>query len=436
MLNVVVDPSQSGSCLRSDVARLSGQSPGDIRLIFAGREICDDHSIKDLELAEHTVIHAVPAIGRDNSEEAGRPGLEAVLNSGVERSLVNSTGVEVEGNGTEDSMQGWKSCFHTFCKNHCRSVQRGRLRVRCNRCKDDAFLVTQDPSCWEDVLLPGRISGSCHVLGCGGHKAEFYFKCGGHSASIQDNISPLPLVRSNTRRAICITCEDVLNPVLVFPCAASHTMCLECFSQYCRLGLDERRFIHHSEVGYTLPCPAGCMDSFISDAHHFLVLGKEQYARYKRFGAEEYLLQEGGVLCPSPGCGAGILPDLDDRRVVCQQGGGLGCGFIFCRECHNAYHDGECNRPGAPQEVRGRPGSEVNPERERQARWEREESERTIERTSKPCPKCKVPVERNGGCMHMTCSRAQCKFEWCWLCGIPWNSDCLQDHWFGTGMLG
>ena len=36
------------------------------------------------------------------------------------------------------------------------------------------------------------------------------------------------------------------------------------------------------------------------------------------------------------------------------------------------------------------------------------------------CPKCKSLFEKVSGCQHMTCSI--CKYEWCWVCGMPYHS--------------
>ncbi|ELW63278.1 E3 ubiquitin-protein ligase parkin [Tupaia chinensis] len=57
-----------------------------------------------------------------------------------------------------------------------------------------------------------------------------------------------------------------------------------------------------------------------------MMLPPLQYGRYQQYGAEECVLQMGGVLCPSPGCGAGLLPEPGLRKVTCEAGSGLGCG--------------------------------------------------------------------------------------------------------------
>jgi ariadne-1 len=55
------------------------------------------------------------------------------------------------------------------------------------------------------------------------------------------------------------------------------------------------------------------------------------------------------------------------------------------------------------------------------------ESMNWILANSKPCPKCKRPIEKNQGCMHITCT-PPCKFEFCWLCLGAWS-----DHGERTG---
>lgn len=117
----------------------------------------------------------------------------------------------------------------------------------------------------------------------------------------------------------------------------------------------------------------GCDDSLIKELHHFRLLGDEQvifnllnkqchfalftqnapdspvlsqYGRYLQYGAEECLRAIGGLMCPSPGCGAGLLPPDCSRRVECDRK--VGCGFIFCRDCREAYHEGACPTAQAP----------------------------------------------------------------------------------------
>ncbi|KAL1263368.1 hypothetical protein QQF64_006107, partial [Cirrhinus molitorella] len=286
------------------------------------------------------------------------------------------------------------------------------------------------PCCWDDVLLPNRIHGVCQSQDCEGSVAEFYLKCAAHPTCDNDSSAALDLIMPNTRRVPCIACTDIMTPVLVFQCAERHVICLECFHMYCVTRLNERQFIQEPLVGYSLPCAAGCPDSLIKEVHHFRVLGDEQYERYQRYAAEECVLQMGGVLCPAPGCGAGLLPVDDGRRVGCELGNGLGCGFIFCRDCNAEYHEGPCRQRTDTAAGSALQGYIVDEEAALRARWE-QASQETIAETTRPCPKCQVPVEKNGGCMHMVCLRPQCKFEWCWLCRVEWNRECMGNHWFG-----
>uniref|UniRef100_A0AAA9TQT1 E3 ubiquitin-protein ligase parkin n=2 Tax=Bos TaxID=9903 RepID=A0AAA9TQT1_BOVIN len=257
---------------------------------------------------------------------------------------------------------------------------------------------------------------------------EFFFKCGAHPTSDKETSVALNLITTNSRDISCITCTDIRSPVLVFQCTHRHVICLDCFHLYCVTRLNDRQFVHDPQLGYSLPCVAGCPNSLIKELHHFRILGEEQYNRYQQYGAEECVLQLGGVLCPGPGCGAGLLPEPGQRKVSCEPGHGLGCGFVFCRDCKEPYHEGDC---GAVIEASGTvtQAYRVNEKAAEQARWE-EASKETIKKTTKPCPRCHVPVEKNGGCMHMKCPQPRCQFQWCWNCGCEWNRACMGDHWF------
>ena len=43
-----------------------------------------------------------------------------------------------------------------------------------------------------------------------------------------------------------------------------------------------------------------------------------------------------------------------------------------------------------------------------------ETNEYWLQMNTKPCPKCKTPIEKNSGCMYMDCRK--CGHGFCWLC--------------------
>ena len=47
-------------------------------------------------------------------------------------------------------------------------------------------------------------------------------------------------------------------------------------------------------------------------------------------------------------------------------------------------------------------------------------TEEWIELSTRPCPKCKTRIEKNGGCNYVQCSR--CGFAFCWVCGDDWKT--------------
>ncbi|XP_074844787.1 E3 ubiquitin-protein ligase parkin isoform X2 [Carettochelys insculpta] len=438
--------------LKEVVAKRQGVPADQLSVIFAGKELRNDLTLQKCDLAQQSIVHIIQRPPDNDQKRAGSEIANAVdLLGSMEKEPESLTRVDLSSSvlptysvglavvlDTKDnsiSLPAEKSgavsynSFYVFCKSFCQAVKPGKLRVRCSTCKEGALTLTRGPSCWEDVLIPNRITGTCQFQNCNGGVAEFYFKCGAHPTSDSETSVALNLITTNRHCIPCITCTDIRSPVLVFQCLHRHVICLDCFHLYCVTMLNDRKFIHDPALGYSLPCVAGCPDSLIKELHHFRILGEEQYNRYQRYGAEECLLQMGGVLCPTPGCGAGLLPEPEVRKIVCEPSNGLGCGFVFCRECKEEYHEGECSTLRSTQEAIARKGYEIDEHAAMQARWE-EASRETIMKTTKPCPSCHVPVEKNGGCMHMKCPRTHCKFEWCWNCGLEWNRTCMGDHWF------
>lgn len=81
--------------------------------------------------------------------------------------------------------------------------------------------------------------------------------------------------------------------------------------------------------------------------------------------------------------------------------------FVFCKNCHQGYHIGECHSSSSDYfNSTGREYS-VNFDRIADAKWD-EASNIAIKVLTKPCPRCRTATERAGGCMHMVRTRQHC----------------------------
>ncbi|PMD40388.1 hypothetical protein L207DRAFT_633426 [Hyaloscypha variabilis F] len=82
-------------------------------------------------------------------------------------------------------------------------------------------------------------------------------------------------------------------------------------------------------------------------------------------------------------------------------------------------HEEQLRRARAEQQAEARRmREELEMAHKREAIKKRQEEERlslqTVQVTTKPCPGCRWPIEKNQGCSHMTCIK--CHAEFCWVC--------------------
>lgn len=208
---------------------------------------------------------------------------------------------------------------------------------------------------------------------------------------------------SNVKEVVCGICFDNYPSHVMVTVACGHPFCTTCWRSYISTSIND------GPGCLTLRCPdPSCGAAIGQDMVDMLasVADKEKYYRYL---LRSYIEDNRKTKwCPAPGCDSAIEYVLGSGSydVTCS------CAYSFCWNCTEEAH-----RPVDCETV---------------AKWIMKNSAESenmnwILANSKPCPKCKRPIEKNQGCMHMTCT-PPCKFEFCWLCLGAWS-----DHGERTG---
>ncbi|ONM16393.1 putative E3 ubiquitin-protein ligase ARI8 [Zea mays] len=178
--------------------------------------------------------------------------------------------------------------------------------------------------------------------------------------------------------------------------ACGHPFCSTCWRGYISTAISD------GPGCLMLRCPdPSCAAAVGQDMINSLAADddKEKYGRYLR---RSYIEDNRKTKwCPAPGCEYAVefVMGSGSYDVNCN------CSYGFCWNCTEEAH-----RPVDCATV---------------SKWilknsAESENMNWILANSKPCPKCKRPIEKNQGCMHITCT-PPCKFEFCWLCLGPWS---------------
>ncbi|XP_058181591.1 probable E3 ubiquitin-protein ligase ARI8 [Rhododendron vialii] len=201
-----------------------------------------------------------------------------------------------------------------------------------------------------------------------------------------------PVVRfPNAKELTCGICFESSPLDRISSAACGHPFCDECWRAYMSTS------INGGPGCLMLRCPEPSCGAAIGQDMIDRLVSEEDKERYAHYLLRSYIEDNPKTKwCPGPGCEYAVefVVGSENYDVFCP------CSYGFCWNCTEEAH-----RPVDCGTV---------------AKWvtkNNAESENTnwILAYTKPCPKCKRPIEKNHGCMHMTC-RAPCRFEFCWLC--------------------
>jgi len=210
----------------------------------------------------------------------------------------------------------------------------------------------------------------------------------------------------DTRRKYetCAVCFDQYPVTDMCAARCRHYYCKNCWQGYIHAAVD------NGPACLDLRCIDPDCKAVVSRSIIDEVVDEQHSEKYKRYSVRSYVEDNRKLAwCPAPDCtyAAESLVEAPGEAldVFCN------CGNTFCFNCGEEAH-----RPADCQIVH---------------KWMLKNSAESenftwILANTKPCPKCKRPIEKNQGCMHITCS--QCRHEFCWLCSGPWS-----DHGERTG---
>ncbi|XP_060045824.1 cullin-9 isoform X2 [Erinaceus europaeus] len=206
-----------------------------------------------------------------------------------------------------------------------------------------------------------------------------------------------------TRPDHCPVCVSPLEPDSSLPSlCCRHYCCKSCWNEYLTTRIEQNLVLNCT-------CPiADCSAQPTGAFIRAIVSSPEVISKYEKALLRGYVESCSNLTwCTNPqGC----------DRILCRQGLGCGttcskCGWASCFTCSfpEAHYPASCGHMSQWVDDGGYyDGMSVEAQ-----------SKHLAKLISKRCPSCQAPIEKNEGCLHMTC--AKCKHGFCWRCLKSWK---------------
>ncbi|CAH9077407.1 unnamed protein product [Cuscuta europaea] len=212
------------------------------------------------------------------------------------------------------------------------------------------------------------------------------------TVGLLENPTQLP----SDKEITCGICFEMCPRAGISSVACGHPFCFTCWQGYISTSIND------GPGCLMLRCPDPSCSAAVGQDMVNAFATQDDKDKYNRYFIRSFIEDNRKTKwCPAPGCDYAVdfIVGSGSYDVTCC------CSYSFCWNCCEEAH-----RPVNCGTV---------------AKWIMKNSAESenmnwILANSKPCPKCKRPIEKNQGCMHITCT-PPCKFEFCWLCLGSWS---------------
>ena len=220
---------------------------------------------------------------------------------------------------------------------------------------------------------------------------------------------------NNITLDICPVCFTELEKDNSLSLKCNHQICNECYVEYIK-----NKLISEPINILQTPCPLNGCNLYITRTIYKKCITELKYKIiFAKNIIRNFLITNKEIkTCPNPKCNLSIrVQNAIPKEIKCK------CGQIFCFSCLEESHfPCDCFMAEEWKNFGEKFGKD-------EYVWVKKETKDeikfTITQNVKYCPNCKLTIEKNQGCNHMSCP---CGYQFCWNCLENWRGHSYGCH--------